>query len=229
VLTALLVSEDGTLASSLATLLRQQDFELRAATREEAWETCRLRTFDLVLMDCGSREDFRWFRSFRAVPSILGKLSCAVLRPGISSDGSSDSIADMIWRMPLVADMVCHGLTAARGLITGDRRNSGRYSVRARTYLSYSFDGRDFRQGLLVNLSCGGAAIEVVEPLPAGRVVHARFNLPGSSFAVETTAEVRWRDDFGRAGLKFVSMADDSRRRLERWRSVVATPVFAGA
>ncbi len=58
----------------------------------------------------------------------------------------------------------------------------------------------------ITNLSEGGMAIDLVEPLAAGTIVKWGFDLPGASERIEGKGEVTWTNPSGNAGVSFVYM-----------------------
>ena len=79
--------------------------------------------------------------------------------------------------------------------------------------------------GVTCNLSALGLYVHLDAPPPVGRAVDLRFHLPDGSTPIAATAEVTWSNQDPPArvtdlpvgcGLRFLEMAPDDRRRVER-------------
>ena len=69
----------------------------------------------------------------------------------------------------------------------------------------------------LVNISEGGLAITGTPALKAGTQVSVLFMLPGQSPRFRIEAEICWRDENGRAGLRSLMIPSEQRPVLQRW------------
>jgi hypothetical protein len=98
-----------------------------------------------------------------------------------------------------------------------DRRRSARQTVDTVVYLL--FGKRMAIPALMLDLSEDGLAVQAADPLPAVEKVPVHFLLPGSSHAIEATAELIWADDSGRAGMFFTEIAAATQRHLRSWLS----------
>src|ERR1700733_10424253 len=74
--------------------------------------------------------------------------------------------------------------------------------------------------GIILNLGEGGLAVTLVAPLQTDRPSRMRFQLPGSGDWLEASGEVaRISDSKKEAGLRFVNLSEDARRRIKNWVS----------
>ncbi len=80
--------------------------------------------------------------------------------------------------------------------------------------------------GLLVDLSLKGINVQAAKAIPAGTRITSKFQLPGSTVTIQPTYEVVWTEEKGKAGLRFLYMAESDQRELERWMAaqIVAEP-----
>jgi hypothetical protein len=69
----------------------------------------------------------------------------------------------------------------------------------------------------LVNISEGGLAITGSPALKAGTQVRVLFMLPGQSLHFQIEAEICWRDENGRAGLRSLMISSEQRPVLQGW------------
>lgn len=68
-------------------------------------------------------------------------------------------------------------------------------------------------QGQILNLSAGGAELDMGAPLVPGMKVALAFDIPGRQGGFRVPASVEWKKD-GRLGLSFVDVARGDRKRL---------------
>jgi CheY-like chemotaxis protein len=74
-------------------------------------------------------------------------------------------------------------------------------------------DGTPAAQGQILNLSTGGAQLDLGAALKPGMEVALAFEIPGGRGPFRVTARVQWKQE-GRLGLSFLDVSDDDRKRL---------------
>jgi len=155
----------------------------------------------------------------------LARLAPAQQRPvifamiGASTDIAStyQAGANFVLYKPLELDQISRSLRAARGFMGDDRRCSPRHKVETVVYLMF---GKSLAiPALMLDLNEGGLSVQAADPLPTIGQVPVHFLLPGSTRAIEGTAEVIWVDDSGRAGMFFSYLPPATQRRLRSWLS----------
>jgi DNA-binding NtrC family response regulator len=72
-------------------------------------------------------------------------------------------------------------------------------------------------QGMLLNLSLGGAGIKTERPLRFGAPVSLCFSIPGASKETEMLGRVAWINKDGQHGIEFADMPTALRTSLQRW------------
>ncbi len=77
--------------------------------------------------------------------------------------------------------------------------------------------------GILVNLSATGIMVEGSHRLAPGLRLVVRFQLPATGTVISPSYEVAWTGE-GKAGLKFLSISDGDKRKLDQWLRVHASP-----
>jgi CheY-like chemotaxis protein len=116
---------------------------------------------------------------------------------------------------PLDAGQVTHSIRAAYGFMRHDLRVAPRYMVDTVVYLLF---GKKLAiPTRMMNLSESGFCVQAAEPLPAFERVEVHFLLPGTSRAIEGTAELVWTDNSGKAGMFFSEMPVSEQRFLRKW------------
>jgi hypothetical protein len=102
-----------------------------------------------------------------------------------------------------------------------ERRQFARIAPRAPLVISIG----ESKPGLLLDLCEGGIAVASLEPRSLEEVISITFDLPEGSGHIRAEGEVAWTRDSGHLnGVRFLDLADDSRRQLEAWVSIHAAP-----
>ncbi len=100
-----------------------------------------------------------------------------------------------------------------------ERRQFARLTPRAPLFVSLG----QSEHGLLLDLCEGGLAVASLEPRSLDEVISLTFDLPEGSGHIQAEAAVTWTRDSGHlTGVRFVELADESRRQLEGWVSARA-------
>lgn len=216
VLRTLIISSDMSLVWTVEPTLRQLEFAMDVKpTIADGMEKLRYQPYCAVVVDCaaGSLQQVQetrelWLKRDPVVIAVAG-------RAAEKTDGLAN--ADAVWSYPLLPEEMHKTLLKVRAKMLGDRRLQRRYAVDRATFLRYSYDGEQFFQAMIVDITETGVAVEGVETLVAGRAVQVQFTLPAMLSPIETLADVVWRTDEGRAGLRFLQMPQQQHRQLERW------------
>jgi PilZ domain len=95
-----------------------------------------------------------------------------------------------------------------------ETRNRLRYSVACPVMFA---SDRTIAEGLLINLSPPGCAMQTAYPAKHGEYLKLRILLPGLSagIAIEV-AKVQWRRH-GQVGVEFLRVRENERQRLQRF------------
>jgi uncharacterized protein YigA (DUF484 family) len=97
-----------------------------------------------------------------------------------------------------------------------------RHSVRQPSYARFRGERAESNRaaGAILNLSEEGMCIQAALPLDLNRILPLSLDLPDGETGIAMSGEVVWLDAKGRAGLRFKSVSEPSRRALERWLSL---------
>jgi transcriptional regulator with PAS, ATPase and Fis domain len=71
--------------------------------------------------------------------------------------------------------------------------------------------------GVLTNLSLGGAGIKTGEILHHGALISLCFTIPGNGKEIEITGRVAWTNKDGQHGIQFSGLSVPMRNALQRW------------
>lgn len=188
----------------------------QADTPESAVTHAMQHKFDAVLVDCddvNGAPDF--IRTLRRGTSNRSAILFAITNGKTDVRTAFDLGANFVLEKPISLDRASRSLRAAHGLMVRERRRYLRQPIETNAFVLLP-DGTDLKCTAL-NLSEGGLAVQSPHPLPQGAQVRLTFSVPGGRKPAETRAEVCWAGPQGRAGLRFLYMADDSRQELVRW------------
>jgi hypothetical protein len=111
---------------------------------------------------------------------------------------------------------------------SGDRRVHERRLITPRLYVVLHGSNGD---GILNDVSEGGAALELEGPEPEGESLLVDFEMPETGQRFEATGRVTWRDETGKkVGVQFVDLPEASRGLIREWlsiKSISAEPVHS--
>jgi DNA-binding NtrC family response regulator len=125
--------------------------------------------------------------------------------------------ANFVLVRPLSAIAVLRTLRASHPLMVRERRRCSRFPLKIVAYISIG--SRTELMATSANISEGGIAITNAPALKVGEGVVLRLMLPGMQAPAKVNAEVCWRDDTGRAGMKFVRLSQSVKEQLASWLS----------
>jgi|SRR5579864_1574165 len=139
----------------------------------------------------------------------------AVLRHASAVPETFKLGAHFVLYKPLTQEQANHGLLAAKSLMhpTPERK----YRQRTHHPVQISFDNLHMREATMLDLSVGGMAIKMGEPLRTARRISMRFNLPGGRIGIHANGELAWEDSRGRAGIRFVALPPQFQHEIDHW------------
>lgn len=217
-LRTLIISADMNLVWTLEPVLRQLEFHVdMKPSLAEGSECMRYARYNAVLVDCAKAHSSELQALRRCELNRTTPLIAIAERAGRKAEMLAEAGADQVWARPLFPDRVHRDMMIVRASLLGDRRLKRRVTMEKPVLLRYSYDGQNFFQAAVLDITESGVAIDAVEQLTAGRAVQVQFTLPAMQSAIQAVADVVWRSETGRAGLTFLQMSEEQRRRLERW------------
>lgn len=172
--------------------------------------------FDAVIVDCDDLQGGKEvLQVLRKTPSNRSSVTFAVLNGRTTTQQAFEYGANFVLQKPVSTASALRCFGAALNFMTRERRRYFRHPVRVAVALNFGED-REW-QATTTNISEGGMAIAFKGKMPGGRVSKASFSLPGGILSLEPKVEVAWMDGLGRAGLRFVDMAQNTRAQLDQW------------
>jgi CheY-like chemotaxis protein len=171
--------------------------------------------FDAVIVDCDDLEGgLDVLQSLRKSPSNRNSVTFAILNGQTTTQAAFDMGAKFVLQKPISQLNAMRCFSAALNFMMRERRRYFRHPVEITTYLEF---GSQRFEATGTNLSDGGMAISFRGKLPGGGLSSVSFALPDSTSVIEAKATMAWSDAAGRAGIRFVELAEKSRELLDGW------------
>ena len=214
-LKALLLSQE----QESTCLLREALDDLQVSSevcldRDHALDRLSHEKYDAIIVDCELDAAADLLKYSRLTGDNKNCISLAVVSSLRAMQDALDMGASFVLCKPLTAESVTRSLKAMRGLAYRLGRRSVRVTVQTLAFVNV--DGQH-EQGIILDISEGGMAIQALEPVEASRVLNFKFDLPGTKLPIDAFGEIAWADASGRAGIRFTEMDDASRQRLKDW------------
>lgn len=219
---SLLLAQEQDTITLLLSVLRDSQLGVEVcSSREEVLDRLLQGKYQAVIVDSAVPGSNDLLRFCRVTGENRNCVSLAVVDTLAEMQAALDLGADFVLCKPLSSEAVARTVRAMKGLIFRMGRRSVRVVVPSLVYTS--IDGqRD--QAIILDVSEGGLAVQALEPIEASRSLKVGFRLPDTSRTIEATAEIAWADASGRAGIRFLDMADDCCQLLKEWVRVNMSP-----
>ncbi len=219
ILQALLVSKDDVTAEALIRVMAQLGVAVdRSSAGDVALTRLAEEHFDQVIVDFDDAEAavpvLEGCRRLACRPDCNPPITVAVLNGASQIRSILGEGAHFILTKPIVLEQAQNTLRAATALLKRERRQSLRVAVQAA--VSIRLEDKSVIEGIMLDLSTGGADVLAAKPLPSGATVHLSFQLP-ESIAVEADASIAWSTANGQTGLRFVDMDETIRQGMGEW------------
>ena len=173
--------------------------------------------YDGVIVDCDDlRGGLSLLQELRRTPSNKTSVSFAMLN-GSSTKTAFEMGANFVLQKPLVPITTLRCFSAAFGQMTREKRRYYRVAVEMPVRVVFE-EGREIHASA-TNISEGGMAIAIADPLPKKEISLVQFTLPTTSNTLQAKAVLAWADGSGHAGLRFLNLPQLSQEHLERWLS----------
>jgi CheY-like chemotaxis protein len=173
--------------------------------------------YDGVIVDCDDlRGGLSLLQELRRTASNKTSVSFAMLN-GSSTKTAFEMGANFVLQKPLVPITTLRCFSAAFGQMTREKRRYYRVAVEMPVRVVFE-EGREIHASA-TNISEGGMAIAIADPLPKKEISLVQFTLPTTSNTLQAKAVLAWADGSGRAGLRFLNLPQLSQEHLERWLS----------
>ena len=172
--------------------------------------------FDAVIVDCDDlKGGMEILQGLRNIPSNRNSVAFAILSgQRTTTQQAFDMGVNFVLQKPVSSLNASRCFNAALNFMLRERRRYFRQPVKMQIRVGL---GDQELRATSSNVSEGGMAVMLREPLPKGASPHLKFTLPGLSAALEVEAEVAWNDLKGRTGFRFKNVPKSSQQLLEQW------------
>lgn len=214
-LQSLLLSHDNEVARVLRPALEKLSIEVELCREAEVAGRLSVDRFDAVIVDCDDlRSGLQVLKDIRQSPSNRRAIAFALLNGATTTSKAFQFGANFVLQKPISLLNATRCFSAALGLMERERRRYFRHPVEFKVMLTFNSGSK--RTVIATNISEGGMAVFLEDPLPADKSLAISFSLPGKHATISTTAEVAWASAIN-AGLRFVQLPQDAREELENW------------
>ncbi len=173
--------------------------------------------FDALILDCEDEDSASTALQTTTAVAKNKPLVLAIVPSPVSIRSTFNLGASFVLYKPVSLDKARASLRAARGMLNRERRASMRILVQLLTSISYR--GASEISATMLDLSEGGAAVQIKQEMNNKGPLTLQFSLPHVPAPIRATGEVMWRDKQGRCGIRFVDVPANSRHSLREWLS----------
>jgi CheY-like chemotaxis protein len=216
-LESLLVSRDPELAKTLQPALERFTVGMEVCVGPNAGrEILEGERFDAVIVDCDDLQGgLDVLKHARAGGANRSSVALAVLNGKTTLRQAFDLGASFVLQKPVTLVNAVRCASAAVSMMARERRRYYRHAIDMSVTLFFGEEDR--LEAKATNVSDGGLAAQLPQPLPKKGLSLVRFTPPGMASAMELKAEVAWADEKGRVGIRFVGVSKKTREQLETW------------
>jgi DNA-binding response OmpR family regulator len=216
-LESLLLSRDPEVISILRPALEALSIEVEVCHEPDlGMQAISSARFDAVIVDCDDIEGgLGVLEGMRKQKSNRSSVAFAVLNGATTTQEAFDRGANFVLQKPISPLNARRCFTAALGTMQRERRRYFRLPIDLAVSLTLAAGGK--LEARTTNLSEGGMAIRLSEPLPDTGIESVSFRLPEKQLAIATAVELAWADGAAQAGLRFVDMPQATKDEFCRW------------
>ena len=172
--------------------------------------------YDALLVDFDTVSDnLPMIANVRKSPSNRNAVVFAVATDAAQKQEALHQGANLVFERPFASQEIRRALYAAYSQMVGERRRYFRCSAKLPALLVLSSLGSTL-QGMTMNVSTGGMAVEHSSALNPGDALYLSLTLP-DGFTVRATGTVIWDDKHGKSGISFQCSGHEMQRRLDSW------------
>jgi len=216
-LESLLVSRDTELAKTLQPALERFAIGMEVCVGPNAGaEILGSEHFDAVIIDCDDLQGgLEVLKQARGGSANRSSVALAVLNGKTTTRQAFDLGASFVLQKPVSLQNAVRCASAAVSMMARERRRYYRHPVDMSVTLFFGEDAR--LEARTTNISDGGMAVELKQPLPGKGLSGVKFTPNGMASPLELKAEVAWADEKGRMGIRFAKVPSRHLEQLEAW------------
>jgi CheY-like chemotaxis protein len=212
---SLIVSRDPEILGLLNALMSEIDMAVEVVSElPKAIQSLKDRRYDALIVDCDQDKDgFELLMKVREEERNQKLLAVGITSDVAANQAVFDSGATFVLNKPLPVEDARRILKITNGVITRAVRRFMRLPVDSLAIVSVD----DRQEGIILNISQKGLAVQATDPLTVGQMVYVSFLLPDTFNLIEGAMQVMWIDASGRAGLEFRALEDREQEMLSDW------------
>jgi CheY-like chemotaxis protein len=214
-LQSLLMSHDTEVARVLRPALEKLSIEVEICREQEVTTRLSADRYDAVIVDCDDvKSGLQVLKGLRKSPSNKRSVAFALLNGTTTTSSAFEYGANFVLQKPISLLNATRCFSAALGLMERERRRYFRHPVELKVVIAFA-DGTK-KNVVASNISEGGMAICLEDPLPTDKTLTTTFTLPGTQASISAVAETAWTSEI-RGGLRFVQLSTTAREQLDHW------------
>jgi len=216
-LAALLLCNEETIIRTVTRVFKDLGVEVDATTDPQiATRKLAIKKFDAIVADDEIEGAAAFLEAARTLPGCRKSVRIILAGGFATVSAGAQGGSQIVLYKPLSLERVRHGLRAVRNLMAQERRGGfKRVRVDFEAKVSY---GKVIGKAVAVeDLSDTGAAIRSDDTLPPSARLGFECTLPDTTEVLKAKGEIVWQDTLGGAGVRFLDMPAQSRKRLGEW------------
>ncbi|MGA7217957.1 MAG: response regulator [Candidatus Sulfotelmatobacter sp.] len=172
--------------------------------------------FDAVIVDCDDLQGgLEVLQGLRTTPSNKTSVSFALLNGRKTTTQQAFGMGvNFVLQKPVTTLNASRCFHAALNFMVRERRRYYRQPVKMLVRIGV---GESEIKATTTNISEGGIALMLTQPLARSASSRLKFTLPETSLAFDLEAEVAWTVVKGHAGLRFLNVPETTQQLLEKW------------
>ena len=216
-LKSLLVSHDLATVEVLRPVLERLSVSVEVCSAVKAGSEILLaEKFDAIVLDCDDLQGgLSVLQTLRKGASNRNSVAFAVLNGKTDASEAFKMGANFVLQKPVSLLNATRCFNAALGFMHREQRRYFRHPVEMEVVILFN-NGKELK-AKTTNISEGGMAISYRGKFAKESISKVQFTLPGTNPSMEFKAEVAWADGMGRAGVRFVEVAQSSQHQLDQW------------
>ncbi len=212
---SLVVSRDPEILGIINSLMSEIDMAVEVVSElPKAIQSLKDRRYDALIVDCDQDKDgFELLMKLREEEQNHKLLAVGITSDVAANQAVFDSGATFVLNKPLPVEDARRILKITNGVITRAVRRFMRLPVDSLAIVSVD----DRQEGIVLNISQKGLAVQTTDQLNVGQIVYVSFLLPDTFNLIEGAMNVAWVDASGRAGLEFRALEAREQEMLSDW------------
>lgn len=227
-LESLLLSQDPELVRVIRPTLEKLSIDVEICHEAKAGADILISDkFDAVIVDCDDLNGgLAVLQGLRNTPSNRNSVAFAILNGKRTTTQEAFGMgANFVLQKPISLLNASRCFHAALNFMLKERRRYFRQPVKMLVKVVY--EGKTL-SATSTNVSEGGIALMLREPLPKGAAPHLKFALPHTNVQIDVEAEVAWVNVKGLAGFRFQKISQSSQEELDGWLDAQLEQEFPG-